>query len=149
MGTIEGSRQRLGVAPAEALAGAAFGSLEVIRAKYKFSEDGGAAGTITLMPGSYVPDGFVIYGGWVDVIAAVTGSGASVAVQLQAANDLISAAAISGAPWSTTGRKAIVPVMTAASSLKATAARNISAVITAADLTAGEFDIVLIGVRTL
>lgn len=148
MAIIEGARQRLGATSDQNTAGSAFGGVEVIRAKYKFSEDGGAVGTIGLMDAANVPANFVAYNGWVDVIVAPTSGGsATVAVQLEAANDIINAAAISGAPWSTTGRKAIIPVG-AATSVKTTAARNISAVIGTAALTAGEFDVYLIGVRT-
>jgi hypothetical protein len=147
---IPGARQRLGGdAIAESASGVAFGGLEVIRAKYKFSEDGGAVSTINLMDAANVPSGFVVWDGYLDVIVALTSAGAAeAALQVEAANDLVSVVVISGAPWSTTGRKAIVPVGTVAASKKTTAARNISLVVTVAALTAGEFDVYLMGIRT-
>jgi hypothetical protein len=66
-----------------------------------------------------------------------------VAVQVEAANDIVNAAAVSGAPWSTTGRKSVIPVFTGATTVLTTAARDISIVIAAAALTAGQFDVVL------
>jgi hypothetical protein len=120
------------------------GGLNVAVGKYSFAVDGGAAGTIGLMGATGIPSGSTILGGFLQVDTAVTGVGASVAIQVEAANDIVSAAAISGAPWSTTGRKVIVPVFTVATEVVTTAARDISAVISAADLTAGVFRVVLI-----
>lgn len=148
MGIIEGARQRLGAIATEAVAGGALGALEVIRASYSFAVDAGAVSTINLLDAANVPSGFVVCGGFIDVTTPVTGPGASVALGLNTTTDLLAAAAISGAPWSTAGIKAIIPVMTAATAVKATAARNVTATISAAVVTAGVFDVYLIGVRT-
>jgi hypothetical protein len=113
------------------------------RGRYDFAVDGGVAGTIALTA-EKIPSGAVILGGFIEVDTALVGSGASVAVQVEGAGDVVAAAAVSGAPWSTTGRKSVIPAFTGASSLKTTAARDISAVISAANLTAGAFDVVLI-----
>jgi hypothetical protein len=66
--------------------------------------------TIAAHPvGVNLPPYALIVGGFMDVNTVVTGAGASLAVSVVSANDIQTAAAISGAPWSTIGRKAIVP----------------------------------------
>ena len=121
--------------------------LKTFVGEYDFAVDGGAVSTITLRGsgalGSGLPAGAVITGGYVEVDTAVVGSGASVAVQVEGAGDLVAAAAVSGAPWSTTGRKSIVPASTGATSVKTTVPRSIVAVVSAAVLTAGKFRVVL------
>lgn len=117
--------------------------VRVARARYDFAVDGGAIGDITISAANIFPAGAYILSGFVEVDTAVTGSGASVAVNVEGAGDIVAAAAISGAPWSTTGRKSIVPAGTGATSVKTTAARSIVATVSAAVLTAGAFDVVL------
>lgn len=146
---IEGARQRLGGAVGESTLGAAFGSFEIIRAKYDFAVDAGAVSTINLMDAANVPAGFVVWAGFIDVITVPTSGGAAtLALTLEGAADISAQAVISGAPWSTVGRKAIIPVGTAATSVKTTVARNLGAVIGTATLTAGVFEVYLMGVRT-
>jgi hypothetical protein len=117
--------------------------------EYDFAVDGGAASTITLRSaggsslGNTIPAGSVITGGYVEVDTAVTGGAATVAVSVEGAGDTVAAAAISGAPWSTTGRKSIVPAFTGATTVKTTVARSITITIAAAALTAGKFRVVL------
>lgn len=114
----------------------------VAKAQYLFATHGGAQGTISL--GVQLPINAIVLDGMMEVLTAPTSGGAAtIAVQTEAANDIITAAAISGAPWSTLGRKDIIPVGTAATSKKMTAARNISIVIGTADLTAGKFNVFL------
>lgn len=112
---------------------------------YDFAVDGGAQGTITLRSNDgEIPNGSIIEGGYVEVLTGLTSGGAgTVAVQSEAANDIVNGAAVSGAPWSTTGRKSIIPAFTGATSVKTTAARNPAMVIATADLTAGKFNVVL------
>lgn len=113
------------------------------RFRYSFATDGGAAGTLTLR-GDTLPSGALVLGGYIDVTTALTSGGAAtVALQLEGAGDLQAAAAITGAPWSTTGRKSIVPAFTGATSVLTTAARAVAAVIAVAALTAGAFDVYL------
>lgn len=118
--------------------------LRLIKASYSFAANGGAVGTIGLLSGTDIPQGAIILGGFLDVtvIAASSGS-ATIAVQVEAANDIISAAAYSGAPWSSTGRKSVIPAFTGATTVKTTAPRNVSVVIGTAALTAGTFDVYL------
>lgn len=106
---------------------------------YSFAVDGGAQATITPAVTCVIPSGAIVYQAITNVVSAVTGVGASVAVQLQSANDIHTAAAISGAPWSTTGLKAATPVGTAATALLLTADRTAQVVVSGANVTAGIF----------
>jgi len=110
------------------------------RASYDFTRQGGAIGNIALPP--IIPNGSVAIGGYISVITPPVGAGASIAVTLESAGDLQAAAVISGAPWSTTGRKAITP-QAVASSIGLTADRAVTINITGAPLTAGRFDVMV------
>jgi hypothetical protein len=113
------------------------------RYRYSFATNGGAVGSITLS-GDTLPAGALILGGYLSVGTALTSGGAAtVALTLESAGDLQAAAAISGAPWSTTGRKSVTPAFTGAASLLTTAARSVVAVVATAALTAGVFDVYL------
>ena len=110
----------------------------LVPVKYEFDAtvDTATQGTRS-MRGPALPAKAIVYGGLVRVLTAAVGVGASIAVQLQSANDLITAAAISGAPWSTTGLKAIIPVESDyTKAIITTAARTPALVITAGDITA-------------
>lgn len=115
------------------------------KGEYSFATDGGAVSTITLRSDdSSIPSGAIIMGGLIEVDTALTSGGAAtVSVGVEAAADMQAAAAISGAPWSTTGRKSVVPVFTGATSVKTTAARNPSIAVATAALTAGAFRVIL------
>lgn len=114
-----------------------------IRGRYDFAVDGGAVSSIVLNGSDRIPANAIVLGGLVEVDTAIVGAGASLAVQVEGAGDVIAAAAVSGAPWSTTGRKSVIPAFSGATTLKTTQARDIVAVITAAVLTAGVFDVML------
>ncbi len=111
---------------------------------YSFAIDGGH-GTITLRSeDGPIPVGSVVTGGYLEVTTQLNSLGsATVAIQVEGANDTINAAAFGGAPWSTTGRKDIIPDATGSTALKTTAARSPAAVVAVADLTAGVFNLVL------
>jgi hypothetical protein len=116
-----------------------------VRGQYDFAVDGGAQSTIAITAGTPIPNGSVIWGGYVDVTTQLTGATATIACQVEAANDILTAVAV--ASW-TTGRKNVLPApttgaLTAATLVKTTADRNISIVIATANLTAGKFDVVL------
>ncbi|MDG4796208.1 hypothetical protein [Micromonospora sp. WMMD1082] len=126
------------------------GGLKSAAGEYEFARDGGAVGTITLRAapgdaaGNELPAGAVILGGYVEVDTVVTSGGAAtVAVNSQAAGDLVAAAAVSGAPWSTIGRKSVVPVFTGVTTVKTTATRRLAITIATAALTAGKFRVVV------
>jgi hypothetical protein len=117
--------------------------------EYDFAVDGGAVGQITLRGsgalGAGVPNGAVITGGYVEVDTALTSGGAATAgVDLEATSDIVNGTVISGAPWSSTGRKSIIPAGTGATSVKTTAAsRSLKLTIGVAALTAGKFRVVV------
>lgn len=108
---------------------------------YDFAVDGGAVGSIVLRSNDGpIPNGSIVTNGILEVTTALdSGGSATAAVQVQAANDTINAAAFGGAPWSSTGRKSTIPVGTGATSLKTTAERNPTLVVATAALTAGKF----------
>lgn len=117
----------------------------ILRGQYDFAVDGGTIGTIALTSGTPIPLGSVIVGGYIDVLTQLTGATATIACQVEAANDILTAVAV--ASW-TTGRKNILPAfttgaLTAGTQVKTTAARDISIVIAVANLTAGKFNVVL------
>lgn len=127
-------------------------NLKSAQGEYDFAVDGGAVSTITLRQGggntlpNLIPSGAVILGGYIEVDTLVTtasGNTGTVAVQSEAAGDLQAAAVTSGAPWSTTGRKSIVPAFTGAASVKMTADRNLKIVVAVAAITAGKFRVVV------
>ena len=134
--------------PQDALARA----ILAVRGHYDFAVDGGAQGTIALTAGTPIPSGSIIVGGYVDVTTQLTSGGsATIACQVNAANDILTAVAV--ATW-TAGRKNVLPApttgaLTASTAVKTTAARDISIVIAVADLTAGVFDVVLYLIPTV
>jgi hypothetical protein len=117
---------------------------------YDFAVDGGAVGTITLRGGGpiggKIPSGSVIFGGFVDIETALTSGGAAtIAMQAEAANDILTAVAV--ASW-TTGRKNVLPAptsgaLTASTAVKTTAERDIKIVVATAALTAGKFRVIV------
>lgn len=118
-------------------------ALRVGKWTYDFSVLGGLVSTIPLT-GPTLPNHAVVIGGVMDVTTIVAGAGGTGAIQVEGANDIISAAAFSGAPWSSTGLKPIVPIFTNATYKKTTAARVPSIVITTSAITAGVFNLQLI-----
>lgn len=114
------------------------------RGRYDFSVDGGAVGDIDLTSTTQIPKGAVIVGGFVEVVTAPTSGGAgALAIKVESAADIVASAAVSGAPWSTTGFKDVVPDGTGSTAVQTTADRKIQATIATAALTAGKVDVVL------
>lgn len=114
-----------------------------VRGRYDFAVDGGAQGTIAITSGTPIPNGARVVGGYVEVLTQLTGATATIACQVEAANDILTAVAV--ASW-TAGLKNILPALTtgaltASTVVKTTAARDISIVIATANLTAGKFDV--------
>lgn len=98
--------------------------------------------------GVTIPINAVVCGGFVIVHTVFTSAGGNagtVAISIQSANDIISAAAVSGAPYSTIGRKAIVPKANTpeSTSIELTAARAITATVASQALTAGKLTVIL------
>lgn len=116
--------------------------------EYDFAIDGGGVGTIPLRaissnPGNAFTAATEIFDSILDVLTPLTGgAGATAALQVEAAGDVVAAAVVTGVPWSTAGRKAGIPV-SAATSIKTTASRTPSLVVAVNPLTAGKFRLVL------
>ena len=120
-------------------------SVKVARGRYSFATDGGAVGDIDLTSGTVIPANAYILSGFIEVDTALdSGGSATVALKVEGAADLLAATAFGSAPWSTTGRKSIIPVGTGATSVKTTAARKLQATVATAALTAGAFDVVVL-----
>lgn len=126
--------------------GLTVGRTKVARGDYSFAVDGGAVSTIALTGSTLIPSGAIIVRGFIEITTTLTSGGAAtIAVQVESAGDICAATAV--ASW-TAGRKNVLPAqtsgsLTAATSVKTTAARDISIVIAAAALTAGVFKVVL------
>lgn len=119
--------------------------LKSYKGEYAFATDGGAVSSITLRSeDGPIPSGSVILGGYLEIDTPFTSGGAAtVAVTAESAGDLLAAAVVSGAPWSTTGRKSIIPVFTGATTVKTTASRAPVFTVAVAALTAGVGRLVL------
>jgi len=109
---------------------------------YAVGEHGGAVGTVYL--DKKLPPGAVVFAGGMRVITSPVGGGASVGVNLEGASDIVASAAISGAPWSTTGNKDIIPDGTGTAMVRTTDYRQLAVTISAAALTAGIFIVYLL-----
>jgi hypothetical protein len=98
----------------------------------------GAYGT-----GVTLPIHAIVVGGFFDVntlfTSASTNTG-TIAISVEGANDIQAAAAVSGAPYSSIGRKAIVPKANTpeSTSVKTTAAREITCTVAVAALLTGK-----------
>lgn len=118
-----------------------FGKLQTDVWQYDFSKHGGAVGDI--LTGLRIPKGAIIQNVFADVLTAATSadSTATIALKAEAANDLFTAAAVSGAPFSSTGRKLGIPdFATVADYKKTTAEREVTMSIAVQALTAGKID---------
>lgn len=110
--------------------------------EYDFARHGGAQSSIVI---GRLPLGTWIIGGFMNVETAPVGVGASIGITSEGAGDIVAVAAIAGAPWSTTGKKAIIPKRNTpeSTSILTTAARDVLFVISAVDLTAGKVQLYL------
>lgn len=120
----------------------------VARATFNPTANSGERTTGAHTFGVTIPDKAIVCGGVVQVNAAFTSaaSTATVAISIQSANDIITAAAVSGAPFSTTGLKAITPQLNTleSTSIALTAARLITATVGVQALLLGKATINLI-----
>lgn len=123
------------------------GRLKTWTGSYSFAVDGGAVSAIPLRSNDgAIPAGSYIVGGYVDVttLATSAGSTATIALSVEGANDIVTAAAVSGAPWSSTGRKDIIPDSTGSTAVKTTVDRAPTTTIAVEAVTAGVFTVTLI-----
>lgn len=118
--------------------------VRVASATYDFAVDGGEIGPIDL--GVEIPDNAIVLDGMVDVITTLTSAtdAATVALSVDNAGDIVAAIAIDdvSAPWDE-GLQAIVPLGTAATAVKTTAAGAMAATIAEEAVTAGKFVVIL------
>lgn len=118
--------------------------------QWDFSVLGGATGSIVLTQiNGPLPNNFLIQNASMDVITGLTGgAGATGAVSSgQAANDLVVATIVAGAPFSTTGPKITLPLLgTVATWIKTTAQRSPALVIAVNAFTAGKFNLWIEGI---
>lgn len=113
------------------------------RYRYHWATQGGVVGSIPLI-GNPLPAKAVVFGGLIIVTIAPTSGGAATAgITLEGAGDTVAPALVSGPPWSTLGIKAIIPAWSAATTITTTIARTPNIVIAVANLTAGDFDLIL------
>lgn len=118
------------------------GIKRVAKGVYDFSVSGGAVGTFNLLPETdLIPANAIVTRALIDVVTAPTSGGsATVAVKVKNANDIKTATAIASY---TVGLMDGVPVDTAATSIKLTAASNIVMTVATAALTAGKIVVFL------
>lgn len=116
---------------------------------YDFTVLGGATGSIALTQiNGPLPNNFIIQNACLDVVTGLTGgAGATGAVTSgQAANDLVIATIVAGAPFSTTGPKITIPLLgTIATWIKTTAQRSPALVVAVNAFTAGKFNLFVEG----
>lgn len=121
------------------------GEVRTLRAIYDFSTMGGAISTITLksLLGQpvVIPNKAIVIGCIIDVLTpATTSASGTIAIGTgQATNDLKTATAAA----SYTGLVACTPVGTAATSIKMTGDRTITASIATGAITAGKFSVIV------
>ncbi len=117
-------------------------ALRCVAAQYDFAIHGGAVSDIGLRVS--LPKGAIVVNAFAEVLTAPTSadSTATIAIKVEGANDIFTAAAVSGAPWSTTGMKQAIPdLATVADYKKATVDREVTMSIAVQALTAGKFNV--------
>jgi hypothetical protein len=108
---------------------------------YDFTVDGGAVSSIIPANSPTLPDNAIIIGGTVDVTVACVGAG-SISLGTSAGSSNVSLkAATAAATYAIDTQQPIIPVFTAATYLKLTAAGRLNLTITVGTITAGRFDV--------
>jgi hypothetical protein len=121
------------------------GNLRV--ARFTFDTAGlDSAGAVNTAIGAHgvgvtIPNNAIVVGGFFEVNTAFTTSASgTLAISVQGANDIQTATIVSSAPFSSIGRKAIVPKANTpeSTSIKCTADREITCTVATGALTAGK-----------
>lgn len=130
----------VGPTPAANLGG--LGLIGVAKMTYDFATDGGVQGLITPANSPTLPIKSIILGGTIDITTTLTSGGsATIALGTSAGSSAAALkAATAVATWAA-GQLAMVPLFTAATYLKLTAAGRLTLTVATADLTAGKFDV--------
>lgn len=116
-------------------------ALKCVAAQFDFAISGGAVGSYGL--GVRIPKGAVIVNAFARVLTAPTStnSTATIAVASEGAGDIFVAAAVSGAPWSTTGQKLAIPDLATVADYKVmTAERELTLAIAVEALLGGKIN---------
>jgi len=140
IGTVLSPTWQQGASVGDTAAG--IGYIRSFRATYDFTVDGGAISTITPASGASLPANAIIIGGLVYVEVAPVGSGASVSIGTSAGSSttsILAATAITALTLNSITD--LVPVYTAASALRLSAAGNITFSISGHLLTAGKITV--------
>jgi len=114
-------------------------------ATYDFDVDGGDTGDIAL--GVTIPDNAIIIDGLLDIITpcvSVSDNG-TIALKAQTAGDLLDTVDAD----TLSGVEALIPVGTAATAIKLTAARELTLTIATNDLTAGKFIVLVMYIMSI
>lgn len=124
-----------------------YSRLQCARAFYDFAVHGGTAGA-KVLTGDVIPDNAVVLGGFVEVATTCTSAGAdagTMAIHVNAANDIVNAVAINAATDWDAGLHAIIPKFNTpeTTGIKTTAARAITGTIAVQNFTAGRFTVFL------
>jgi len=116
------------------------GIMKTAKMTYDFAVDGGAvANNIIPANSPTLPDDAIIIGGVIEITAACVGAG-SISLGTSAGSSNVSLkAATAAATYALNTQIALIPVWTAASSLKLTAAGRLNLSITVGTITAGKF----------
>jgi hypothetical protein len=118
------------------------GNLRMARAKYNFAVDGGAVGLITPAVNAIIPDNAIIIGGIANPTTALVGSSSTISIGTSAGSSASALkAATAEATYSIDAVLPLVPVFTAASAVKLTAAGSITITVAVGALTAGVMEI--------
>lgn len=130
------------------LTGGGLGVVGNAKMTYDFATDGGAISTITPTNSPTLPANAIILGGTIDITTTLTSGGsATIALGLGSGAQVAALkAATAVATWAA-GQLAVIPVFTAASYVKVTAATRLTATVAAATLTAGRFDVNLVYIQ--
>jgi len=112
----------------------------------KFTFDAGVVANRTIAAhgtGVKIPSNSVVVGGFFDVNTLFTSNGANagtIAIMVEGAGDIQAAAAVSGAPYSSIGRKAIVPKANTpeSTSIKVTTEKEITCTVAVQTLLTGK-----------
>lgn len=120
------------------------GALSNAKMTYDFTVDGGAVSSIIPANSPTIPIGAIILGGTVDVTVACVGAG-SISLGTSAGSSVNSLkVATAAATYAINTQQPIIPVFTAATYLKLTAAGRPNLTITVGTITAGRFDVNLV-----
>jgi hypothetical protein len=113
--------------------------------EYDFSKHGGAQGAITVGP-KLLPKGAIVMAGIIHVKVACLGSSGTMAIQVASSEDILAATNVSSLTLN--ALIDVVPVGTAATSIRCTSAGQLTCTIATTDFTAGKVAIALKYVAT-